>query len=129
MTQIADPATTATESSAPPLIDRPLAELMDWDSPFRHTFVPGSSWAPWLAAAPFPPKEPPRVVAPAPSSKSASPVRPPDPPAPSASDAEYDRYQRDYEARLDQAYADWKRNVFVSLFEPWIIDRRAIFHR
>jgi hypothetical protein len=35
MTQIADPATTATESSAPPLIDRPLAELMDWDS-FRR---------------------------------------------------------------------------------------------
>jgi hypothetical protein len=35
------------------------------------------------------------------------------------------RYRRDYEARLDEAYAEWKRSIFVSLFEPWIIDRRA----
>ena len=30
-----------------------------------------------------------------------------------------------YEARLDEAYGQWKRPVFTSLFEPWILDRRA----
>lgn len=32
------------------------------------------------------------------------------------------RYRRDDEDRLDDASAEWKRSVFVSLFEPWIID-------
>jgi hypothetical protein len=35
------------------------------------------------------------------------------------------RYRRDDEDRLDDASAEWKRSVFVSLFEPWIIDRLA----
>lgn len=33
--------------------------------------------------------------------------------------------RRDYEARLDEAYGQWKRPVFTSLFEPLIVDRRA----
>ncbi|SFN53932.1 hypothetical protein [Variovorax sp. OV329] len=94
---------------------------MDWDSPFRQGFVAGSDWAPWLASAGFPPKGPvtSSASAPAPS------VQPPQPPAPSAGEAEYEKYLRDYEARLDEAYAHWKRSVFLTMFEPWVRRRRA----
>jgi hypothetical protein len=52
-------------------------------------------------------------------------VKAPEPPPSGAGDEAYARYRRDYEDRLDDAYAEWKRSVFVSLFEPWIIDRLA----
>jgi hypothetical protein len=112
-----DPSSGASGAPAGPLIDSPLADLLEWDSPFRQVFVPGSDWAPWLATAKFPPQPP-----------GTSPVRtvkPPDPPPESADDQAYAQYRRDYEARLDEAYARWKHSVFTSLFEPWIIDRRA----
>lgn len=94
---------------------------MAWDNPFRQGFVAGSDWAPWLSSAGVPPKGPAGLQAEPPASF----VQPPQPPAPSASDAEYEQYRRDYEARLDEAYAKWKHSVFTSLFEPWILDRRA----
>jgi hypothetical protein len=104
-----------------PLIDTPVEGLAEWDSPFRHSFVPGSAWAPWLAAAGFPP----HGAVPAQGALPAPRVKPPEPPPPSAGEAEHARYRREYEARLDEAYADWKRSIFVSLFEPWIFDRCA----
>jgi hypothetical protein len=107
--------------AARPLIDTPVEGLAEWDSPFRQTFVPGSSWAPWLASAGFPPHGPAQAHTRLPAPR----VKPPQPPAPSAGEAEHARYRREYEARLDEAYADWKRSIFVSLFEPWIIDRCA----
>jgi hypothetical protein len=120
MTSTADSSADAA-SSPKPLIDRPVEGLMEWDNPFRQNFVAGSEWAPWLATARFPPSGP----APVRDSPPLRTVKPPEPPAPSAGDQEYARYRRDYEARLDEAYAQWKRSIFVSLFEPWIIDRRA----
>jgi hypothetical protein len=110
----------AASARAP--IDSPLAGMLDWDNPFRHGFVAGSDWAPWLASAGYPPTGPAGLQANPPVRT----VKPPDPPAPSGSDQEYDRYRRDYEARLDDAYAQWKRSFFGSLFEPWILDRRAV---
>jgi hypothetical protein len=114
--------TSLSDSSPKPLIDTPVEALMEWDSPFRHSFVPGSLWAPWLMTAKFPPSGGPAPVRASPPLRT---VKPPEPPTPSASDEEYAQYRRDYEARLDEAYAEWKRSIFVSLFEPWIIDRRA----
>lgn len=115
------PDPSSGDSGSPPLVDTPVAGLMEWDSPFRHSFVPGSDWAPWLVTAGFPPG----AARPVPAGLPQPTVRPPEPPAPSAGDAEYARYRRDYEERLDQAYAQWKRSIFTSLFEPWILDRRA----
>jgi hypothetical protein len=111
------------EAGTKPLIDTPFEGLAEWDSPFRHSFVPGSGWAPWLVTARTPPG--PAAAAPVSAAVPAPSVQPPEPPAPSAGDQEYAQYRRDYEARLDRAYADWKRSLFVSLFEPWIVDRRA----
>jgi hypothetical protein len=111
------------EAGAKPLIDTPFEGLAEWDSPFRHSFVSGSGWAPWLVTARTPPGPP--AAAPAPAALPALSVQPPEPPALSAGGQEYAQYRRDYEARLDEAYADWKRSLFVSLFEPWIVDRRA----
>jgi hypothetical protein len=105
--------------SAPrPLVDSPLEGLLEWDDPFRQNFVAGSDWAPWLGTAKYPPPTPPLATA----EPRAKP--PPLPPA-DADAAAYQRYRRDYEERLDAAYADWKRSVFVSLIEPWIVDRHA----
>jgi hypothetical protein len=100
-----------------PLIDSPLEGLLEWDNPFRQNFVAGSDWAPWLGTAKVPPP-PPRPAAEA-------RVKPPPLPAADADAAAYQRYRRDYEERLDAAYADWKRSVFASLFEPWVVDRLA----
>jgi hypothetical protein len=112
---------TPPDPASPPLLDTPLEGLMPWDNPFRQDFVAGSDWAPWLASAGVPPKGPAGLQATPPARS----VKPPDPPAPSAGDAEYEQYRRDYEARLDEAFAQWKRSVFTTLFEPWILDRRA----
>jgi len=120
--------TSFSDSSPKPLIDTPVEALVEWDSPFRHSFVPGSLWAPWLMTAKCPPSGGPARVHASPPLRTLKPPKPPmpsKPPEPSASDEEYARYRRDYEARLDEAYAEWKRSIFVSLFEPWIIDRRA----
>lgn len=110
-----------SDPASPPLPDAPLEGPMAGDAPFHHAFVAGSNWAPWLASAGFPPKGPAGLQANPPATF----IKPPDPPAPSAGDAEYEQYRRDYEGRLDEAYAQWKRSVFTSLFEPWILDRRA----
>jgi hypothetical protein len=115
-----DPS-SVDSASAKPLVDSPVEGLLDWDNPFRQTFVAGSEWAPWLASSKFPP----RSSGPGQANPPLRTVQPPEPPAPSSSDEEYARYRRDYEARLDEAYAQWKRSVFTSLFEPWIVDRRA----
>jgi hypothetical protein len=112
---------SSSDPASPPLLDTPLEGLMDSDHPFRQAFVAGSGWAPWLASAGFPPKGPAGQQANPPAGSS----KPPDPPAPSATDAEYEQYRRDEEARLDEAYGQWKRSVFTTLFEPWILDRRA----
>jgi hypothetical protein len=112
---------TSSDPASPPLLDAPLEGLMHWDNPFRQGFVAGSGWAPWLASAGVPPKGP-AGPQPAPPAQS---IKPPDPPPPSAGDAQYEQYRRDYEARLDEAYGQWKRSVFTTLFEPWILDRRA----
>jgi hypothetical protein len=108
-------------SSIKPLIDTPVEGLTEWDSPFRHSFVVGSEWAPWLTTAGVPPRE--RV--PIDAGLPAPTVKPPEPPPASAGEQDHARYRRDYEDRLDEAYAEWKRSIFVSLFEPWIIDRQA----
>ena len=117
--------TTSTDSdsgsSAKPLVDTPVEAFAEWDSPFRHSFVVGSWWAPWLTAARFPPDP----DTPAQSRLPPLKVKAPEPPPPAAGDDDYARYRRDYEKRLDDAYAEWKRSIFVALFEPWIIDRRA----
>ena len=112
---------SSSDPASPPLLDSPLEGLMDWDNPFRQGFVAGSDGAPWLAYAGVPPKGPVGLQANPP----ARTIEPPQPPARSAGDAEYEHYRRDYEARLDEAYGQWKRSVFTSLFEPWILDRRA----
>ena len=118
------PAPAADRSASAPLVDSPLEGLMEWDSPFRHTFVPGSDWAPWLTTAKFPPS-PGTTHGTTYGGLAAPTVRAPEPPPPDAGDAAYARYRRDYEDRLDAAYAEWKRSVFVSLLEPWVIDRLA----
>jgi hypothetical protein len=110
---------TSESDSPPPLIDSPVEGLLEWDSPFRQKFVAGSDWAPWLSSADVPPHDgKPRVLA--------SPtVRAPEPPQRGTGPDAHGAYRREYESRLDEAYAEWKRSVFVSLFEPWIIDRLA----
>jgi hypothetical protein len=110
-----------SDASSRPLVDTAAEAFIDLDTPFRRQFVPGSSWAPWLASGKFPAETPipPRGGIALPK------VKPPEPPAPDASDEAYRQYRRAYEQSLDEAYADWKRSVFLSLFEPWIIDRRA----
>lgn len=110
-----------SDPASPPPLDSPLEGLMEWDHPFRQGFIAGSDWAPWLASAGFPPKGPAGLQANPPARF----ITPPHPPEPSAGDAEYEQYRRDYEARLDEAYGQWKRSVFTTLFEPWILDRRA----
>ena len=123
MTSGSDSRADESVSSAPPLIDRPVEGLLEWDSPFRQTFVVGSDWAPWLASAGFPPHDwKPRMLPP-------PTVRPPQPPEPAAADERYVRYRREYESRLDDAYAEWKRTIVGSLLEPWLTDRRAAARR
>jgi len=33
--------TSSSDSSPKPLIDTPVEAMVEWDSPFRHSFVPG----------------------------------------------------------------------------------------
>ena len=74
MTSASDPSSDASGSPAAPLIDSPVEGLIEWDSPFCYSFVPGSEWAPWLATAKFPP---PGDPAPARGGMAAPTVRPP----------------------------------------------------
>jgi hypothetical protein len=110
-----------SDASSRQLVDTPAEASMDQDSPFRRQFVAGSSWAPWLASGKFPTDTP----IPSRGGVALPKVKPPEPPAPDASDEAYRQYRGAYEQSLDEAYADWKRSVFLTLFEPWVVDRRA----